>query len=241
MGNTDMKPHDENEAWLIWSAIGLAALLPFVGSYFYFVVAGDSPVARAGYAAVKVFTVLWPILVIRLLLKRPVHFRRSSRISLKRSLVEGMGVGLGLGALILGVLESPLGEMVRHSADSIAAKVDDLGIRSYYWIFALALSFGHSLLEEYYWRGFVFGQMRERMPVRWAHGLAGCAFALHHMIICSQYFPVPWGLVLGASVAVGWIIWSFLYVRHGHFWGAWLSHMIVDLVLVSIGYQLISA
>ena len=236
-----MKQCCENKSGLIWSSLVLAAFLPFIGSYFYFVLAGDHPLARAGYTAVKVFTVFWPVLVICFFLKRPLQFRLSSQIPFRRSLVEGGMLGISLGLLIAGSLLTPLGELVRNSGDAVAMKVDDLGIRAYYWGFALALSIGHSLLEEYYWRGFLFGQLKERMPEFWAHLLSGAAFSLHHIVICSQYFSLNWGILLGASVGIGGILWSWLYVRHGHFWGAWLSHMIVDLVLVSIGYQLISA
>ncbi len=224
---------------LEWPLV-LAMFLPAIGAWGYFVAAGNHPAARIAYAAVKVFTLLWPVLVFRFVLEQPLRFRLPGGMPLKRSLIEGAVLGLGLGGFIFVSLWTPLGEVVRGGSDAVSAKVDDMGIRSFYWTFALALSIGHSLIEEYYWRGFVFGRLRLCIPRVPAHILAGIAFSLHHIVICSHYFSLFWGVVLGAFVGLGGMIWSLLYVRHGHFWGAWLSHIIVDLVLVSIGYQLIS-
>ncbi len=221
------------------SYLAVAALLPFVGSLYYFVFAGDSLLGRVCYGLVKGFTLFWPLIVSYWILKQPFPLRQDSRIPFLRSLVEGGFVGLTIGTVILLAMMTPLGALARDSADAIGGKVDDLGIRAHYWAFALLLSFGHSLLEEYYWRGFLFAQLVTRIPRYWAHIIAGVAFSLHHIVICTQYFNLGWGILLGGSVAIAGILWSILYQRHGHFWGAWISHILADLALMYIGAQLI--
>ena len=222
-----------------WSCLAIAAFLPFVGSLFYFVIAGDNPVGRVCYGLVKLFTLLWPLIVYKWILKKSFPWRRESKIPFWRSLGEGGLLGVAIGAVLLLAMETPLGSLVRDSAGAIGGKVDDIGIRAHYWGFALLLSLGHSLLEEYYWRGFLFTQLAIRMPLRCAHILAGLAFSLHHIVICTQYFTLVWGILLGGTVAIAGLFWSLLYQRHGHIWGAWISHIIADLVLMYIGAQLI--
>ena len=222
-----------------WVCVGIASFLPFFGSLIYFVAAGDHPAARWGFGFVKLFTILWPLIALRWLLERPIRFSSPSNVSLSRSLLEGLGLGAVIGGSIGLAMLTPLGDLVASSADAIGAKVDDLGIREHFWVFAVVVSVGHSLLEEYYWRGFVYGQLRDRLSRFSVHLLAGLAFSLHHIVICSQFFSLTWGILLGGSVAIGGIFWSLMYQRHGHFYGAWVSHIIVDLVLMTIGAQVI--
>ena len=75
------------------------------------------------------------------------------------------------------------------------------------------------------------------MPL--AHLLAAAAFAAHHVVVISQYFGWGWGLALGAFVGVGGALWSWMYQRQGTLAGVWLSHLIVDLFVMWIGYGLI--
>ena len=230
-----MKGANQTQSLTPWICLAIAAFLPFIGSFAYFVFAGDHPAARWIYGGVKLFTLLWPLIALRWLIKSPIQFRFPSNISTSRSLLEGLCSGILLGGSICLAMLTPLGDLVASSSASISAKVDDLGLRNHFWTFAVLISIGHSLLEEYYWRGFVFTQLRHRFSLPWSHALAGLAFSLHHMVICSQFFPIPWGIFLGGSVAIGGVLWSYLYHRHGHFYGAWLSHLIVDIVLMTIG------
>ena len=104
---------------------------------------------------------------------------------------------------------------------------------------AVFLSVLHSLLEEYYWRWFVFGGLHQMVSPVWAHILAGVAFMAHHVIVLLQYFPVPLTIFLSLMIGVGGVIWSWMYLRQKSLMGAWIAHIIVDFGALWIGYQLI--
>ena len=114
-----------------------------------------------------------------------------------------------------------------------------MNILPYYWWFATFISVFHSLLEEYYWRWFVFGQLHQLVKPVTAHLLAGLAFAAHHVVILSQFFGWGWGFGLGAFVGIGGIIWSIMLIRQKSLIGIWVSHAIVDWGMMAIGYMLI--
>jgi len=213
--------------------------LPFVAALFYFVLFSEHPVARVLYGLTKLFTLIWPVLAFRFILHgrwRPVRWRDPAHV---RSIPLGAAVGVGVGLLAFGLMQTPLGEVVRASGGSIRAKAVELGILDHYWTFALFLALMHSLLEEYYWRWFVFGQLRRVIPVAGAHALAATSFAAHHVVIATQFFPVAWGVVLGAMVGVGGFLFSWLYARQGTLIGAWTAHALIDLALLWIGYGLV--
>ncbi|MDB4350982.1 CPBP family intramembrane metalloprotease, partial [Verrucomicrobia bacterium] len=98
----------------------------------------------------------------------------------------------------------------------------------------------HSLLEEYYWRWFVFGNLHRFLNSKsLAYGVGALGFASHHIVVTTQFFDGPIGWIYGLTVGVAGAIWSWLMVRHQSLIGAWVSHIIVDITLMSVGYYLI--
>lgn len=222
----------------VWLAVFPAMLVPFVGSLAYFVVFRDSAAVRLLYGATKAFTLLWPLVALRWVLHE-----RWPRPTLGHSVRSAVRFGLASGGLIVlvmaGLQLTPLGTVLAAGAPAIREKASSFGIVEHYWLFALMLSTLHALLEEYYWRWFVYGRLRRLTAPAIAHLGAGLAFALHHVVIAGVYFGWGWGLVLGAGVAIGGVIWSWAYERHQTLLGAWISHILVDLGLMSVGHHLL--
>lgn len=98
----------------------------------------------------------------------------------------------------------------------------------------------HSLLEEYYWRWFVFQRLQRLWALTPAIGLSSIAFMAHHVILMAVFFgwSSPWTYFFSLSVAVGGAVWAWLYARSGSIYAPWLSHLLVDAAIFSIGYDL---
>lgn len=100
----------------------------------------------------------------------------------------------------------------------------------------------HSALEEYYWRWFVFGQMRRALPLPAAIAVSSIAFTLHHLVPLGYYFG--WGsplqLLFALAVAVGGAFWAWLYHGSQSLPACWLSHLIVDGALFTVGYWMVA-
>src|SRR5205823_3149943 len=99
-----------------------------------------------------------------------------------------------------------------------------------------AVAVVHSLLEEYYWRWFVYFGLRRLLPFWPALLLGAAGFMAHHILLLMVYFPGPEAFVVlvvpfSLAVAVGGGFWSWLYERSGSFYAPWLSHLLVDAAL----------
>jgi membrane protease YdiL (CAAX protease family) len=106
---------------------------------------------------------------------------------------------------------------------------------------AAFIAVAHAALEEYYWRWFVFGRLRRHLAVGAAAVLSGLAFMGHHVLVLAVYFPGRfWGAAvpLSLAIAVGGVVWAWLYHRSGSLLGPWLSHVLVDAAIMLIGYDL---
>ncbi len=103
-------------------------------------------------------------------------------------------------------------------------------------------SLAHSGLEEYYWRWFVFGQMRRGVSAVVAMIVSSAAFTLHHIVLLGYYFG--WGsllqLLFSLAVAVGGLFWAWLYHHGRSLWACWLSHLVVDAALFTAGYWMVA-
>ena len=100
-----------------------------------------------------------------------------------------------------------------------------------YVVLAVFYSLFHSLLEEYYWRWFVFRQLRRLVPL-WpaivisALGVHGPPRHRARRVLSSERRGSP--RCLSAAVAVGGAFWAWLYDRTGSLFGPWLSHLLID-------------
>jgi membrane protease YdiL (CAAX protease family) len=159
----------------------------------------------------------------------------------------GLGIVFGVAVTLSGWLvyrellaESPL---FIAAADKIRSKIAGFGLDSAAQYAGLAAFYAliHSGLEEYYWRWFVFGQLRRLVPVWAAILVSAVGFMAHHVIVLGAYFGgLSWiTLLISSAVAIGGAFWAWLYERSNSLVGPWLSHAIVDAGIFALGYELI--
>ncbi len=122
----------------------------------------------------------------------------------------------------------------------LEAQVKQFGVYNHYILYALFLSIINSGLEEYYWRWFVFGRLKAKVNPPAAVVLSSVAFAAHHFVALQSFFGsfVLAGL-FSIGIAGGGAIWACHYHRTGRLWGVWVSHCIVDMGALSVGYHLL--
>lgn len=130
----------------------------------------------------------------------------------------------------------------RSPTTAIRSKLQGLGVDRLWKFIALGSFYAvfHSLLEEYYWRWFVFQRLQRLGTLTLAIVISSLAFMAHHVILLAVYFgwSSPWTYFFSLGVAVGGAVWAWLYARSGTLYGPWLSHLLVDAGIFVIGYDL---
>lgn len=160
---------------------------------------------------------------------------RTGQITL-RSLVPGFilgciaSVGVFLGYVLFG-----------HLVDfsSILLELETkLGIRAENFIYiALYVTFINSLLEELFFRGFLFLGLLPYSRA-FAYLYSAGLFALYHVAIIGTWFsPLLMALALASLFSVG-IVFNWINERSGHFYNSWIAHAMADLAIVLIGFHL---
>ncbi len=230
-----MQPICQRRTWIVLLP---AMLIPAIAALFYFVWLKDSEAAQPVYGSAKIFILSWPIIATILILRRPLGWKIQPITAHLRAIPMGLLSGVGIAALIALLMTTPLANLVKSASGSIEKKVIDLGVEEHFLLFAICLSLFHSLLEEYYWRWFVYGNLRNLVSRPAAHAIAAVGFSLHHIVVTSQFFPLAWALFFSLSVGIGGFFWSWIYQRQGTLAGAWASHAVVDAALMTVAYTM---
>jgi membrane protease YdiL (CAAX protease family) len=215
-------------------------LFPTLATWIYFILLSGRPQMGAVYAATKVVQFAFPLVWVIACERQPIRLARPQRAGMGQGLVLGVAVLTATLALYYGCLKSS--DLLVGAGAEIAAKMAGFGIDSLekYLALAVFLTLLHSLLEEYYWRWFVFGRLNQSVPFAWAVVVSSMGFMAHHVLVIGEYLKgygvYTWCFSL--CVAVGGASWAWIYRRTRSLYGPWLSHLLVDAGLMWIGYDL---
>ena len=221
-----------------WIALLLLVPAPTLGALCAFVVA-PGPIGQTIYTLCK----LW-ILALPLVWHFAVERKRASLSPLApgtraRAMTEGLLLGVFFGAVVLAanavVGERWLDPQVLRDAltrAGIATPARYLGVAVY-------IALLNSLLEEYVWRWFAFRQLETVTGPRRAVPLAALCFTLHHVLVFAVQLGPELAVAGSIAVFVAGCLWSWLYARWRSIWPAWLSHALVDVAGLWIGWRLL--
>lgn len=162
----------------------------------------------------------------------------------------GLGLGLGFGLLVSAAILALYVGFFRGSpwfdgvADQVRSKLNAFGLGTPvgFLFLAMFLSLLHSLAEEYYWRWFVFARLQRLVHLPTAVVLSSLAFMAHHVVVLAAFFPgrfLTLVLPFSLALAVGGSFWAWMYDRYGTLYPSWLSHALIDLAIMAVGYDLV--
>jgi|SRR5579884_2154662 len=226
------------------AALVFACVFPTVMAATYFVLlpaAGElNHWQQAAYAGGKVVQFVFPVVFLWWAEGFPLPGRPHFR-GLPLALAFGSAVAAAMFGLYFGVLRG--GPLMARTPGQLRARLTGLGsdTPAAYLGMAAFVVVAHSLLEEYYWRWFVFGRMRQLTTFAPAAVVSSLAFMAHHVLILWVYFPDHFWLAalpFGLCVAAGGFVWAWLYERNGSVYAPWLSHLLVDAAIFVVGWDL---
>lgn len=223
-----------------WGILCVALVLPSLATWLYFVVYSGQPAMQTVYAFTKTIQFTLPLLWVWGVCRQRPQFGLTNTRGLGPSLAFGLVVAVAAGALYsLYLKESSAFALMPKRLEE---KVTGMGAFSpaRFLLLGAFISIVHSLLEEYYWRWYVFGRLRLLMPVWGAILLSSVGFMAHHVIVVGAYVGWdhwPMALFLSFCVATGGAFWAWIYARTGSLLSPWLSHLLVDCALIAVGYD----
>ncbi len=196
-------------------------------------------VLRPGYgvkSAIKIaLFLLLPLLLARF--DRDVELRALFRFRRK-----GFGVALGLGLLVYGVILGAYFLLVPFfDFTPIAALLsENAGVdRGNFLFVSLYISFVNSLLEEFFFRGFLFLNLRRRTTRAFAYLFSAALFAAYHVAMMIGWFSSILFALAMLGLTAGGVIFNALNERQGTIYTSWLVHMFANFAINTVGFILL--
>lgn len=230
-----------SEAACGFGVLGFALVFPTLMTWAYFILLadGDPTIQQTAYSVGKVVQFGLPVCWVLWILRTKIQVGRPGP-GLPLAALFGLVVGGSIYALYHLWLV-PSGSL-EGTVSEVREKVEGIGIDSKFKFAVMGIGYSlfHSFLEEYYWRWFVFKNLRRRTSLAIAVTVSSLGFMAHHVIVLGTYFgwDSPLSYLTSIGVAVGGAVWALLYNRTGSLYGPWLSHCLVDAAIFLVGFEM---
>ncbi len=160
-----------------------------------------------------------------------------SRMGLGRPSWRGLASGALLGGVIWAAFVIFFADL---DGDGIRHKLLSLGILDHYWSVSFFILAINSALEEWFWRGFLLDEFKNRVKQPAVIvGLGGLFFGFHHYFTLLPYFPLDLTIFFTFATMVAGALWSWHRLCGWSLADCYVSHLAADLAVLVIGATLL--
>ena len=155
----------------------------------------------------------------------------------KKGLLPAIALGIGIYAVILGgyFLISPF----FNFSQIAGALTENAGVTKENFLYvSLYISFINSFLEEFFFRGFVFTNLKQLTGRKLAYIFSAAAFSLYHVAMMIGWFSPALFLLVMMGLVIGGMIFNWLNEKLDTIYCSWLTHMFANFAINTVGFIL---
>ena len=214
------------------SNIGLILLITFLIILMYIVDFYIQP----GYMVKSIIKIIL-FLIIPFIYSYKVHINpvmEFFKIKSLKELIKAFILGIGIYIFIIAAYFILKGFI---DLDNIKTILDSsLSVNKYNFIYvSLYISFINSLLEEFFFRGFIFFNLNKTMTLVMSYSISAFAFSIYHVAILANWFNPILFIVSLIGLFIGGLIFNKLNIRNGNIYNSWLVHMFANFAINTVG------
>ncbi|UFJ41121.1 CPBP family intramembrane metalloprotease [Brevibacillus humidisoli] len=101
------------------------------------------------------------------------------------------------------------------------------------WLMGIVM-FLNPILEELYWRGYMWQKLRTAWSVRAIIVFGSLFYTLYHLLSVLPLMNGPYHVVVIASVFLAGVIWGYMRLIGQSLLGSIVSHMLADLGIMAV-------
>lgn len=161
------------------------------------------------------------------------NFKIKSIKNLKYSFA--LGIGLYLGILLVYFLLRDFINLTNIMA-MLDKKVSVNG-DNFLWI-ALYISIINSLLEEFFFRGFIFLNLKKISGRKFSYIVSAFIFSIYHVAIMGSWFSPIIFILAMLGLFIGALIFNYLNEKEDNIYNSWIVHMMANLSINTIGLMM---
>lgn len=169
---------------------------------------------------------------------------RNKNINLKslfifkpKEMVYAVSMGIGVYVFIL-LCYFTIGDFFDFSKVTGALN-ENVGVNKENFVYvAIYISFVNSLLEEFFFRGFVFMNLKKLVGRNPAYLVSSTAFGAYHVAMMTGWFSFGLFLLLLAALIAAGLLFDWLNEKQGNIYNSWFVHMFANFSINTVGFIL---
>lgn len=161
------------------------------------------------------------------------------KIGSKKQLLLSLLLGLGVYFFIIGAFL-----IVKKFIDlsEISNSLSDgLNVSKNNFIYvAIYISFINSLLEEFFFRGFIFLSLKKYASRTFSYLFSAFAFSFYHVAIIINWFNIFIFLLILFGLVIAGLLFNWINEKSENIYNSWLVHMFANFAINTIGLFMFS-
>lgn len=156
----------------------------------------------------------------------------------KKQFLSSLLLGIALYGIIIGAYFAirPFYDF-SGIADSLSSTA---GVTGDNFLFvAIYISFINSLLEEFFFRGFVFVNLKKHSKRAVAYAVSSVCFSLYHVAMMIGWFNIGLFVLVVVALAIGGAVFNLLNEKYESIYTSWFVHMFANFAINTIGFILL--
>lgn len=102
------------------------------------------------------------------------------------------------------------------------------------WGFILVLILINPILEEWYWREFMYKRYLDKLGVTKSVMLTSFFYALYHLLVLIPLFDMPFSLIATIPVFIAGLLWGYFRVKYTSIIAPVISHALADIGIIFV-------
>lgn len=102
------------------------------------------------------------------------------------------------------------------------------------FIFILVFIFINPILEEVYWRGYMYEKLRARGTAFYAIAITSVFYTLYHVITVLHLFQSGYTVVAVLPVMIAGVFWAYIREKTGSITATIIGHSIADFAIMCV-------
>ena len=96
----------------------------------------------------------------------------------------------------------------------------------------------NSLLEEYFWRGFLFAKLDKILKPWQAYLITGIAFSFHHVMFYYNWFNLGFFVLVTFGLTFYALIMNYIFKKYQDLFSCWYVHIFADIAQIFIAFKI---
>lgn len=156
----------------------------------------------------------------------------------KKGFIAAMLLGISIYVLIIGayLLIGPYFDFSKIAG----SLTENAGVTKENFLFvSLYISLVNSFLEELFFRGFIFTNLKNAVNRPVAYFFSAAVFSLYHIAMMIGWFSPALFILVMVGLLAGGIIFNWLNEKMDTIYCSWLTHMFANFAINTIGFLLL--